>query len=104
MTDRRSLYLVTEEMIIIGIGSLHKQLAERCGIAKEDVLGGGEFIYDKELTILVGESYDFGRAPVEIIQKHCANGDVYQYGKKRAPMRMPVEFSSYDPPRQSDFI
>jgi len=81
----RSLFIVTEDKLILGRDNMHSDLAEESDIDRKDILGGGAF-EQKGPThfILYGESHDFGRFNVATVQKHIKNEDYYWYTEKYA--------------------
>ena len=89
MSDTRNLFIVTDIGIFFGRGTFHKDLAKRCDIKKEWIIGGGIFEQKEEEWILFGKSADFGKVDTDMLNLHINNGDVFWFGR---PLRLDVSF------------
>lgn len=72
----QSKFIIEDGNLIMAKCVFHKQLAKN----KENVKGGGSFMWDSEKKAFVfsGSSHDFGRAELEDIKECVKNNRVYR--------------------------
>ncbi len=81
----RNLFIITDKGVFIGRATFHKVLAEHCGIRECEIThGGGVFDQrtDENEWVLFGQSFDFGKFDVDMLEHFIGTGEVYWLRRK----------------------